>query len=128
MRWTESKGNGYTVPITAYYWVHVDTESPLYEAEDEAWDMLDGVLKELDEEYEIYETVESYVGLKCYSFKLRVDFKIYVVAFDADVAFDIAETLIDEISLPNNIDYIGTEQRMLVEEEEPVYIIHGDDV
>lgn len=128
MNWTESKGNGYTVPITAYYWVHIDTEKMMYEAEDEAWEMLDDALKKVGEKYEIYETVENYVGLGCYSFKIRVDFKIYAVAFDADYAFDMAKTLIDEINLPNNIDYVGTEQRELIEEEEPVYILHGDDV
>ena len=128
MNWGESKGNGYTVPLTAYYWVHVDTDSAMYEAEDEAWNMLEDALKKTGEKFEIYETVENYVGLSCYSFKIRVDFRIYAVAFDADVAFSRAETLIDEITLPNNIDYVGTEQRKLIEEEEPVYILHGDNV
>ena len=128
MNWIESKGNGYKVPLTAYYWVHIDTDSAMYEAEDEAWNMLEEALKKTGEKFEIDETVENYIGLGSYSFKIRVDFVIYAVAFDADVAFSRAETLIDEITLPNNIDYVGTEQRKLIEEEEPVYILHGDDV
>lgn len=130
MNWIESKGNGYTVPLTAYYWVHVETNDSMmmYEAEDEAWNMLEDALKKTGEDFEIYETVENYIGISSYSFKLRVDFKIYAVAYDADVAYSEAETLVEDIVLPNNITYEYIEQRELMEEEEPVYILHGDNV
>lgn len=129
MAWMQYKGREYTTALTAEYWVNIETESMMYEAEDRAWELLESVLKNSEaNKVEVYSIADEYKNLLGYSFKFRVNYEVYAVATDSTQAYNESVSLIENIKLPSNISYVGCEQRNFLEVGEPVYMVHGDRV
>ena len=127
MAFVTCDGREYTIALTAEYWVHVDGDD--LDAEDVAWDVLEKALRKSDaNEYEIYETVESYTGFLSSNFKISVNFVIYSVAHDISDAYDNAVELVENISMPANVQLVGTSQTDFIKVGEPVLIVHGENV
>ena len=129
MAFVTCDGREYTIALTAEYWVHVYGDGDELDAEDVAWDVLDKALRESDaNEYEIYETIESYTGLMSSNFKISVNFVIYSVAHDISDAYDNAVKLVENISTPANVQLVGTSQTDFIKVGKPVLIVHGENV
>ena len=105
-------GKEYTIALSAEYSVLVDNNDlTLYEAEDEAWNVLEGALANCDaEKHEVYEVIEASPSLIGHRVKLKANFEIVVVHHDMTDAYYEAVELVENISLPENVTLICTEQ------------------
>lgn len=113
----------YTVPVTGIFEVK-SCRKEKWEAEDEAWNLMESALKTADvDKYEIYETRDIVPCKEGHKVTLSVDFVIYSIGDDATDAWGHAETLVENISLPDNVELVGTEQHELVEENERMLIV-----
>lgn len=129
-----SKGSEYTVALSAYFSVFVKnkddwkTGNETDFAEDEAWNDVEDLLKYLDsKEYEIWGVKNTKAVDGGYSVEIKVDFKIFVVDFDVDDAYNEAVDVVDNLTLPENVECSLIEQTDPVEVGEPVYMVMEDD-
>lgn len=110
----------YVVALNCEYNVSVkDDGQMLWEAEDQAYDIIEEVLKQNDvEEYDIY-TKETMNGLTDHIIKVSVNMVVPAVASDYDEALSVAETYVDNITFPENVKgiSIGTWDSQLKEDK-----------
>ena len=98
----------YMVALNTEYNVSIpDTDQMTWEAEDEAYDIIEEVLKKNDiEEYDIY-TKELMNGLTSHIIKVSVNMVVPAVASDYDEAMSVAETYVDDITFPECVHGIS---------------------
>ena len=98
----------YVVALNAEYNVSIKNEDQMpWEAEDQAYDIIEEVLKKNDvEEYDIYTAteMETFGG---YIIKVRVNMVVPAVATDYDEALSEAETYVDNITFPECVHGIS---------------------
>ena len=99
----------YVVALNSEYNVSIpDTDQMTWEAEDEAYDIIEGVLKQNDiEEYDIYTEMEMHNLFGGYIIKVRVNMVVPAVASDYDEALSEAETYVDNITFPECVHGIS---------------------
>lgn len=129
-----AKGSEYTVALSAHFKVLVKDKDiwqageEQWLAEEEAWDDVQNLLKHLDsKEYEIWGVADNKKVDDGYNIEIRVDFKIFVVDFDVDEAYNKAVDLVDNLTLPENVRCLLIKQTDLVEVGEPVYMVNEND-
>lgn len=109
----------YVVALNCEYNVSIpDTDQMVWEAEDEAYDIIEEVLKKNDiDEFDIY-TKETMNGLN-YIIKVSVNMVVPAVASDYDEALSVAETYVDNITFPECVHgiSIGTWDSQLKEDK-----------
>ena len=116
----ETNVHDYVVALNAEYNVSIKNEDQMpWEAEDQAYDIIEEVLKKNDvEEYDIYTAteMETFGG---YIIKVRVNLIVPAVASDYDEAMSVAETYVDNITFPECVHgiSIGTWDSALKEEK-----------
>ena len=130
--WYTSPGFPYTVLYDVTYRVHVDEAEDKEDAEDKAWDILETVMPDKNDDYqraEVYEVTEvkSAPG-GGYDVTMVAKFEIYVVSHDMDDACDEAIDYVDGIDLPAMVTQVLVEQTELNVVGERILILHGDDV
>lgn len=114
----------YVVALNCEYNVSVkDDGQMLWEAEDQAYDIIEEVLKQNDvEEFDIY-TKELMNGLTDHIIKVSVNMVVPAVASDYDEAMSVAETYVDNITFPECVHgiSIGTWDASLKEDKDLLY-------
>lgn len=116
----ETNVRDYVVALNSEYNVSIKNEDQMpWEAEDQAYDIIDEVLKQNDvDEYDIYTAMEmeTFGG---YIIKVRVNMVVPAVATDYDEALSEAETYVDNITFPECVHgiSIGTWDSALKEEK-----------
>lgn len=105
----ETNVHDYVVALNCEYNVTIpDTDQMTWEAEDEAFDIIEGVLKQNDiEEYDIYTEMEMHNLFGGYIIKVRVNMVVPAVASDYDEALSVAETYVDDITFPECVHGIS---------------------
>ena len=115
----------YVVALNSEYNVSIpDTDQMTWEAEDEAYDIIEEVLKKNDiEEYDIYTAMEMHNLFGGYIIKVRVNMVVPAVATDYDEALSEAETDVDNITFPECVSKIsiGTWDASLKEDKDLLY-------
>lgn len=110
----------YVVALNTEYNVSIpDTDQMVWEAEDEAYDIIEEVLKQNDvDEYDIYTEMEMH-SITGYIVKVRVNMVVPAVASDYDEAMSVAETYVDDITFPECVRgiSIGTYDAELKEDK-----------
>lgn len=110
----------YVVALNCEYNVSIpDTDQMVWEAEDQAYDIIEEVLKQNDiEEFDIY-TKELMNGLTSHIIKVSVNMVVPAVASDYDEAMSVAETYVDDITFPECVCgiSIGTWDSQLKEDK-----------
>ena len=110
----------YVVALNCEYDVSIpDNGQMVWEAEDQAYDIIEEVLKKNDiDEFDIY-TKELMNGLTSYIIKVRVNMVVPAVASDYDEAMSVAETYVDDITFPECVRgiSIGTWDSQLKEDK-----------
>lgn len=110
----------YVVALNCEYNVSIpDTDQMVWEAEDQAYDIIEEVLKQNDiEEFDIY-TKELMNGLTSHIIKVSVNMVVPAVASDYDEAMSVAETYVDDITFPECVHgiSIGTRDAELKEDK-----------
>ena len=121
-------GREYTIALSAEYVVALENAESMWEAEDDAWHILEQSLRVSDaNEYEVYETLDINPRLiSGYRVKVKVNYVIYVVGHDIDDAHNDAVELVENISMPGEVTLLGTEQTDLVEVGERVLMVVND--
>ena len=91
----------YVVALNTEYNVSIpDTDQMVWEAEDEAYDIIEGVLKQNDvDECDIYTQMEMH-SITEYIVKVKVNMVVPAVASSYDEALSEAETYVDNIVFP----------------------------
>ena len=99
----------YMVALGTEYNVTIpDTDQMTWEAEDEAYNIIEEVLKKNDiEEYDIYTEMEMHNLFGGYIIKVRVNMVVPAVASDYDEALSEAETYVDNITFPECVSKIS---------------------
>ena len=99
----------YVVALNTEYNVSIpDTDQMTWEAEDEAYGIIEEVLKQNDiEEYDIYTSMEMHNLFGGYIIKVRVNMVVPAVATDYDEALSVAETYVDDITFPECVHGIS---------------------
>ena len=99
----------YVVALNCEYDVSIpDNGQMLWEAEDQAYDIIEEVLKKNDiEEYDIYTEMEMHNLFGGYIIKVRVNMVVPAVASDYDEALSVAETYVDDITFPECVHGIS---------------------
>lgn len=99
----------YVVALNTEYNVSIpDTDQMVWEAEDEAYDIIEGVLKQNDiEEYDIYTEMEMHNLFGGYIIKVKVNMVVPAVAGSYDEAMSVAETYVDDITFPECVKGIS---------------------
>ena len=99
----------YMVALGTEYNVTIpDTDQMTWEAEDEAYNIIEEVLKKNDiEEYYIYTEMEMHNLFGGYIIKVRVNMVVPAVASDYDEALSEAETYVDNITFPEWVGKIS---------------------
>ena len=128
-----SKGLEYTVALSAYFNVFVKSRDSWQVGresdyvEDEACDIVESLLKYMDrKEYDVYGTEDVIKTDGGYNIVVVVNFKIFVVDFDVDEAYNKAVDVVDDLELPDNVKITLIKQTKLVEVGEPVYMVVGE--
>lgn len=115
----------YVVALNCEYNVSIpDTDQMTWEAEDEAYDIIEEVLKKNDiEEYDIYTAMEMHNLFGGYIIKVKVNLIVPAVASDYDEALSEAETYVDNITFPECVSKIsiGTWDASLKEDKDLLY-------
>lgn len=110
----------YVVALNCEYNVSIpDTDQMVWEAEDEAYDIIEEVLKQNDiDEYDIYTEMEMH-SITGYIVKVKVNMIVPAVAGDYDEALSVAETYVDDITFPECVRgiSIGTYDAELKEDK-----------
>ena len=98
----------YVVALNCVYDVSIpDNGQMLWEAEDQAYDIIEEVLKKNDiDEFDIY-TKELMNGLTSYIIKVSVNMVVPAVASDYDEAMSVAESYVDDITFPECVHGIS---------------------
>lgn len=111
----------YVVALNTEYNVSIpDTDQMVWEAEDQAYDIIEEVLKQNDiDEYDIYTKMEMHSLFGGYIIKVRVNMVVPAVASDYDEAMSVAETYVDDITFPECVRgiSIGTYDAELKEDK-----------
>ena len=111
----------YVVALCTEYNVSIKNEDQMtWEAEDQAYDIIEEVLKQNDiEEYDIYTAMEMQSLFGGYIIKVKVNMVVPAVATDYDEALSEAETYVDNITFPECVHgiSIGTWDASLKEEK-----------
>ena len=104
----ETNVHDYVVALNCEYNVSIpDTDQMVWEAEDQAYDIIEEVLKQNDiEEFDIY-TKELMNGLTSHIIKVSVNMVVPAVASDYDEAMSVAETYVDNITFPECVHGIS---------------------
>ena len=127
-----SPGYPYTVLYDVTYRVHVDEAESMYDAEDKAWEILETVMPDKNDDYqraEVDETKDIKLAFGGgYDVTLLAKFEIYVVSYDFDDACDEAIDYVDGIDLPAGVTQVLVEQTELNQVGDRILILHGDDV
>lgn len=114
----------YVVALNCTYDVTIqDNGQMLWEAEDQAYDIIEEVLKKNDiDDFDIY-TKELMNGLTSYIIKVSVNMVVPAVASDYDEAMSVAETYVDDITFPECVRgiSIGTWDASLKEDKDLLY-------
>lgn len=114
----------YVVALNCEYDVSIpDNGQMLWEAEDQAYDIIEEVLKKNDiDEFDIY-TKELMNGLTSYIIKVSVNMVVPAVASDYDEAMSVAESYVDDITFPECVHgiSIGTWDSALKEDKDLLY-------
>lgn len=105
----ETSVKDYVVALNTEYNVSIpDTDQMTWEAEDEAYDIIEEVLKQNDiEEYDIYTEMEMHNLFGGYIIKVKVNMIVPAVASDYDEAMSVAETYVDDITFPECVHGIS---------------------
>lgn len=99
----------YVVALNTEYNVSIpDTDQMTWEAEDQAYDIVEEVLKQNDvDEYDIYTAMEMHSLFGGYIIKVKVNMVVPAVASDYDEALSVAETYVDDITFPECVHGIS---------------------
>ncbi len=102
----------YKVVDTAEYVVSLNTEYRVpvsgsdmakWQAEDNAYDIIEEMLKQYDiDEYDIYTATETNTN-DGYIIKVKVNMVVPAVATSYDEALDVAESYVDNFTLPDGV-------------------------
>lgn len=115
----------YVVALNSEYNVSIpDTDQMTWEAEDEAYGIIEEVLKKNDiEEYDIYTAMEMHNLFGGYIIKVKVNMVVPAVASDYDEALSVAETYVDNITFPECVHgiSIGTWDASLKKDKDLLY-------
>ena len=115
----------YVVALNCEYDVSIpDNGQMLWEAEDQAYDIIEEVLKQNDiEEYDIYTAMEMQSLFGGYIIKVKVNMVVPAVASDYDEAMSVAESYVDDITFPECVHgiSIGTWDASLKEDKDLLY-------
>ena len=121
----ETNVRDYVVALNSEYNVSIpDTDQMVWEAEDQAYDIVEEVLKQNDiEEYDIYTAMEMQSLFGGYIIKVKVNMVVPAVAGDYDEALSVAETYVDNITFPECVRgiSIGTWDASLKEDKDLLY-------
>lgn len=121
----ETNVRDYVVALNSEYNVSIpDTDQMVWEAEDQAYDIIEKVLKQNDiEEYDIYTAMEMQSLFGGYIIKVKVNMVVPAVAGDYDEALSVAETYVDNITFPECVRgiSIGTWDASLKEDKDLLY-------
>lgn len=116
----ETNVHDYVVALNCEYNVSIpDTDQMVWEAEDQAYDIIEEVLKQNDvDEYDIYTEMEMH-SITGYIVKVKVNLVVPAVASDYDEALSEAETYVDNITFPECVHgiSIGTWDSQLKEDK-----------
>jgi len=104
----ETNVHDYVVALNCEYNVSIpDTDQMVWEAEDQAYDIIEEVLKQNDvDEYDIYTEMEMH-SITGYIVKVKVNLVVPAVASDYDEALSEAETYVDNITFPECVHGIS---------------------
>ena len=104
----ETNVHDYVVALNCEYNVSIpDTDQMVWEAEDQAYDIIEEVLKQNDvDEYDIYTEMEMH-SITGYIVKVKVNMVVPAVASDYDEAMSVAETYVDDITFPECVHGIS---------------------
>ena len=115
----------YVVALNSEYNVSIKNEDQMpWEAEDQAYDIIEEVLKQNDiEEYDIYTATEMQSLFGGYIIKVKVNMVVPAVASDYDEAMSVAESYVDDITFPECVHgiSIGTWDSALKEDKDLLY-------
>jgi len=104
----------YTIPLSAEYSVMSYAED-MWDAEEEAWQVLEKALQKSDaDEWEIYETLSIHPMFSGYSVRLKVNYVICKENWDITDAYNAAVDLVEDISLPEGVSLVRTDQTDLI--------------
>ena len=121
----ETNVRDYVVALNSEYNVSIpDTDQMVWEAEDQAYDIVEEVLKQNDiEEYDIYTAMEMQSLFGGYIIKVKVNMIVPAVASSYDEAFSEAETYVDNITFPECVRgiSIGTWDASLKKDKDLLY-------
>lgn len=95
----------YVVALNTEYNVSVhENDLMVWEAEDKAYDIIDELMKKYDvEEYDIYTQMEMNALYSGYIIKVKVNMVVPAVARNYDEALDVAESYVDNFTLPEGV-------------------------
>ena len=117
----ETNVRDYVVALNSEYNVSIKNEDQMpWEAEDQAYDIVEEVLKQNDiEEYDIYTAMEMQSLFGGYIIKVKVNMVVPAVAGSYDEALSVAETYVDNITFPECVHgiSIGTWDSQLKEDK-----------
>ncbi len=96
---------GYVVALNAEYNVTIsDPDLMTWEAEDQAYDIIEGMLKQYDvDEYDIYTEWEMNSLFGGNIIKVRVNMVVPVEASNYDEALSLAENYVDDFTEPEGV-------------------------
>ena len=96
---------GYVVALNAEYNVTIsDPDLMIWEAEDQAYDIIEGMLKQYDvDEYDIYTEWEMNSLFGGNIIKVRVNMVVPVEASNYDEALSLAENYVDDFTEPEGV-------------------------
>lgn len=96
---------GYVVALNAEYNVTIsDPDLMIWEAEDQAYDIIEGMLKQYDvDEYDIYTEWEMNSLFGGNIIKVRVNMVVPVEASGYDEALSLAENYVDDFTEPEGV-------------------------
>ena len=96
---------GYVVALNAEYNVTIsDPNLMIWEAEDQAYDIIEGMLKQYDvDEYDIYTEWEMNSLFGGNIIKVRVNMVVPVEASGYDEALSLAENYVDDFTEPKGV-------------------------
>jgi L-rhamnose mutarotase len=121
----ETNVHDYVVALNAEYNVSIKNEDQMpWEAEDQAYDIIEEVLKKNDvEEYDIYTEMEMNSLFGGYIVKVKVNLVVPAVASSYDEALSEAESYVDDIEMPEGVYgiSIGTWDSALKEDKDLLY-------
>lgn len=100
---------GYVVAVNAEYNVSVnDPDLMTWEAEDKAYDIIEGMLKQYDvDEYDIDTKWEMNSLFGGHIIKVRVNMVVPAEASDYDEAMSVAESYVDDFTEPEGVHGIS---------------------